>query len=77
MGELRVHFSMGVLVLITPFVSYHLIATLMVLWGLFTLFVVLVVGSRHCVRVYARFFMFIAWIGMVSSFVLVRWYVWV
>jgi signal transduction histidine kinase len=62
----------GVLILLTPFASYHLLTALMVPWSMFSLTVVLVAGIVSLRRGFhpAGFFL-IAWLGMVASLMLV------
>jgi signal transduction histidine kinase/PAS domain-containing protein len=60
--------SWGVLVLLTPFTSYHLLANLMVPGALFSLIVVCIDGFASWKSGFrsARFFM-VAWLGMITS----------
>ncbi len=60
----------GILVLMVPFASYHVLATLMVRWALISLMTVLWAGIVSWRRGFrpARFFM-LAWLGLVLSVV--------
>ncbi len=62
----------GALMLLTPFVSYHIIANLMVPWAVVSLAAAWVAGIATWRRGFqpARFFM-IAWFGLIASLILV------